>query len=86
MQALSDNYPERLKRIIMYPFPWYGRAIWSVVKVFIDKRTQDKAMLIGDTGKREFPPVLHEYIDPNCVPECCAGKSKEPVLDLLTTL
>lgn len=86
LKALSDNYPERLKRIVMYPFPWYGRAIWSVVKVFIDKRTQDKAMLIGDTGKREVPPVLHEFIDPACIPECCAGKSKEPILDLMTTL
>lgn len=56
------------------------------MKVFVDKRTQDKAMLIGDTGKREVPPILHQYIDPECIPECCAGKSKEPILDLMTTL
>lgn len=86
MQALSDNYPERLKRIVMYPFPWYGRAIWSVVKVFIDKRTQDKALLIGDTGKREIPPELSQFVDPDNIPECCAGNCKEPILDLLSTL
>jgi hypothetical protein len=85
-QALSDNYPERLKRIVMYPFPWYGRAIWSVVKVFIDKRTQDKAFLIGDTGKREIPAELAKYVDPANIPVCCAGKCTEPILDLMTTL
>jgi hypothetical protein len=40
ISTLSDNYPERLKRLIMYPFPWYGRALWSVLKMFVDKRTQ----------------------------------------------
>lgn len=85
-KALSDNYPERLKRIVMYPFPWYGRAIWSVVKVFIDKRTQDKAYLIGDTGKREIPKDLREFVDPANIPEVCGGTCKEPILDLMTTL
>ena len=70
----------------MYPFPWYGRAIWSLVKVFIDKRTQDKALLIGDSGKREIPPELASYVDPDNIPECCAGNCKEPILDLMTTL
>lgn len=49
-QALSDNYPERLKRLILFPFPWYGRAIWGVVKVFVDKRTQDKVR--GEENER----------------------------------
>jgi hypothetical protein len=70
----------------MYPFPWYGRAIWSIVKVFIDKRTQDKAILIADNGKRDVPPELAEYVDPNCIPECCAGKCKESIIDLAETL
>lgn len=86
LQALSDNFPERLKRIVMYPFPWYGRAIWSVVKVFVDKRTQDKALLIGDTGKREIPAELAKFVDPDNIPECCAGNCKDPILNLLTTL
>jgi hypothetical protein len=84
--VLSDNYPERLKRIVIYPFPWYGRAIWSLVKVFIDKRTQDKALLLSDTGKREVPPQLAKFIDPADVPECCGGKSKKPIMNLIDTL
>ena len=54
--------------------------------MFIDKRTQDKALLIGDSGKREIPPELASYVDPDNIPECCAGNCKEPILDLMTTL
>ena len=83
---MSDNFPERLKRIIMYPFPWYGRAIWGVVKVFIDKRTQDKAILIADSGKREIPPDLKLHVDPNNIPVVCAGNCTDPIIDLIETV
>ena len=49
VQILSDNYPERLKRLVIYPFPWFGRALWSVIKMFVDKRTQDKVVLLPGT-------------------------------------
>ena len=32
-KVLSDNYPERLRKLVIFPFPWYGRAIWGVVKM-----------------------------------------------------
>mmetsp|Transcript_30522 Transcript_30522/g.68248 ORF Transcript_30522/g.68248 Transcript_30522/m.68248 type:complete len:403 (-) Transcript_30522:74-1282(-) len=85
VKVLSDNYPERLKRIILYPFPWYGRAIWSVAKCFIDARTQDKALLIADTGL-DLPIELQRFVDPLDVPECCGGLCKDPMPDLLLTL
>lgn len=50
LQVLSDNYPERLKRLIIYPFPWYARAMWAMVKPFVDRRTQEKVVLLSDTG------------------------------------
>ena len=46
VQILSDNYPERLKRLVIYPFPWFGRALWGVIKMFVDKRSQDKVVLL----------------------------------------
>ena len=49
VQILSDNYPERLKRLVIYPFPWFGRALWSVIKMFVDKRSQDKVVLLPGT-------------------------------------
>lgn len=50
VQILSDNYPERLKRLVIYPFPWLSRALWGIIKMFMDKRTQEKVVLIpGET-------------------------------------
>jgi len=87
-QVLSDNYPERLKRLAMYPFPWYGRAIWSLVKVFVDKRTQDKVMLISSKtdAANPIPVELRDILDIEKVPECLGGKCKEPIINLLDTL
>ena len=56
ISVLSDNFPERLKRLAIFPFPWYGRAIWSILKVFVDKRTQNKVMLLSGDGT-SIPPV-----------------------------
>ena len=46
VQVLSANYPERLRRLVVYPFPWYGRAVWVVVKPFLDPRTAEKVVLL----------------------------------------
>jgi len=80
ISVLSDNFPERLKRLAIYPFPWYGRAIWSILKVFVDKRTQGKVM-IGPT-----PEEMVDIIDPECVPEVCGGKCREALIDMRVTL
>ena len=56
------------------------------MKVFVDKRTQDKAFLIADTGKREIPAELKKYVDPDNIPVCCAGNCKDPIIDLIDTL
>eukprot|EP01039_Chlorochromonas_danica_P010323 gene10323-11426_t len=83
-QVLSDNYPERLKRLVLFPFPWYGRAIWGVVKVFVDKRTQDKVLLLS-TGNNGIPNELLQYMDPASMPEFAGGTCKDPIVDLLET-
>lgn len=83
--CLSDNFPERLKRLVLFPFPWYGRAIWGVVKVFVDKRTQDKVMLLS-TNAQGIPSELLAFMDPSTMPEFVGGTCKEPIVDLLDTL
>jgi len=85
ISTLSDNFPERLKRLAIYPFPWYGRAIWSVLKVFVDKRTQEKVSLLSYSGNG-VPNELLEFMDPREMPECCGGLSKAPIVDLIDTL
>lgn len=86
LQTLSDNFPERLKRLAIYPFPWYGRAIWSVVKVFVDKRTQDKVLLVSQQSGKGLPSEIESIMDPAEIPECCGGLDSRPVLDLESTL
>eukprot|EP01035_Chromulina_nebulosa_P019936 gene19936-25899_t len=85
VQTLSDNFPERLKRLAIYPFPWYGRAIWSLVRVFVDKRTQEKVLLISHSGKG-LPKEITDIVDPSEIPECCGGTDTRPIIDLETTL
>ena len=87
-QVLSDNYPERLKRLILYPFPWWGRTIWSVVSMFVDKRTQEKVVLLsGDiTGQAPPPKELFDYVDPREIPTICGGVDKRPIVNIMDTL
>jgi hypothetical protein len=83
-QVLSDNYPERLKRLVMYPFPWYGRAIWSCVKMFVDKRSQEKVLLLA-SGDKGVPLEVQEFIEVGEMPVCCGGTNDTPVIDLVAT-
>ena len=82
---LGDNYPERLKALAIYPFPWYGRAIWSLLKVFVDKRTQEKVLLLP-SNPYQVPTELLKRIDVGQIPDLCCGKDLRPVFDVTTTL
>lgn len=81
VKVLSDNFPERLERLIIYPFPWFGRAIWSVAKTFIDQRTVDKVILLaqGPDGEYACPPKMSEYVDISEVPTVCGGRSNDAI-------
>lgn len=81
VKVLSDNFPERLERLIIYPFPWFGRAIWSVAKTFIDQRTVDKVVLLaqGPDGEYACPPKISEYVDIENVPVLCGGKCNDTI-------
>mmetsp|Transcript_20201 Transcript_20201/g.51861 ORF Transcript_20201/g.51861 Transcript_20201/m.51861 type:complete len:152 (-) Transcript_20201:186-641(-) len=63
---LSANYPERVKRIVIFPVPLVVRGIWSAVKLFLDPVTAEKAVLLsgGDPKKGiRYPAELGKYID-----------------------
>ena len=59
-KVLSDNYPERLKRLVLYPFPWWARTIWSMVGVFLDKRTAEKVVLLSGDSRERCPLSVEE--------------------------
>ena len=86
VQTFSDNYPERLRQLIMYPFPWYGRASWAVIKIFIDKRTQDKVQLLPALSTdQEFrlPNEVYELIDRTEIPDYLGGTDTRPSKNML---
>jgi hypothetical protein len=84
--VLSDNYPERLKRLILYPFPWWGRTIWSVASMFVDKRTQEKVVLLPGDGTNTPPKELYDYVDPREIPAVCGGVDKRPLVNMMDTI
>lgn len=82
VKVLSDNFPERLNKLIIYPFPFFGRAIWMVVRPFLDPRTADKVVLIpgGDyETNNTLPTELLQFVDPKQVPKVCGGQSLDPI-------
>lgn len=62
--VLPQKYPERVKRVVVYPMPsivWY---LWRIVSGFLDPVTREKfVILTGSAGKHaDCPPELAEYI------------------------
>ena len=45
--ALQNQYPERMKRCLVYPTDRVFRWIWKIVKVFFDPVTADKIAFVG---------------------------------------
>lgn len=85
VSTLSNNFPERMKAAYIFPFPFFGRVIWSVVKVCMDKRTQDKIHCLG-YDKAGVPPEILSVVDIEQMPAICRGNSKIPPKDLLASL
>lgn len=65
-KMMSDHFPERLKKCIVFPIPRYSLWIWEVVNKFLDPDTRNKIVLIAGAGDQESP-VPHsilEHIEP----------------------
>jgi len=62
--VLSDNFPERCCRVIVYPMPWGAATLWTGIKLFLDQNTADKVVLLSGPVTRGSPcPVeLAEYV------------------------
>ena len=66
----QDNFPETLYKMFIINAPMLFSVIWSVAKVFIDKKTQNKISIIGGRYKKE----LLKVIDINMLPKFLGGK------------
>lgn len=76
-RMFSENFPERLDQVILFPMPWYARAIWAAIKPFLDERTAEKVVLLD--GKLPMgapvPDTLYEFVNEEYIPEAPTGES-----------
>lgn len=49
------HFPDRLAMSIVYPLPFAGIAIWSMIKPFLDKRTVQKVAILKGACHRDSP-------------------------------
>lgn len=71
----QNYYPERLKRLFVINVPWYFTTIFALFKPFVDKRTQDKIIVLGT----DYMTALEQHIDRAEIPEYFGGESKDAI-------
>lgn len=67
---LSNNYPERLYRTVVYPSSMVFYGIWQVVQIFMDVVTREKVKPVM------YLSGVQEFIDDEHIPKCMGGKSE----------
>jgi len=57
--------PERLEACIIFPMPWIVRAVWYIVKGFMDVKTASKMQFLAGSSYQDapFPDGLSEFVD-----------------------
>jgi hypothetical protein len=65
----SNNFPERLHRLIAINCPWYFNALYALVSPFADPVTLAKFVILGSNYQDE----LKNYIDESHIPEEYGG-------------
>lgn len=71
-KLLQDQYPERLRKMIIYPFPWFLVWLFEAVKRFVDPATAAKIHLISGSDRLGAPaPVaeLRQFITKESLPQ-----------------
>lgn len=70
----QNNYPEHLGKMFIVNAPWAFKALWTVVKPWLDRRTQKKIDICSDKGTKK----LLEWVDADKLPDFLGGTAKEP--------
>ena len=48
---LSDTFPGRLQRIIVYPVPWVLNGLWGIIRPFLHPETASRVILLRGVGR-----------------------------------
>jgi len=70
----QDNYPEHLGNMFILNSGYTFSAVWSVIKPWLDERTQDKIKLCTAKADDQVWPI----IDPETFPEASLGPRPAP--------
>lgn len=63
----SNYYPERLGTVIVINAPFALSFAWKIIQTFLDNVTKRKIRILS-TDRKEWYPVLLEYIDEEQIP------------------
>ena len=74
LAEINKNHQlEIVNKIIMINAPFFFRAIFGAISIFMDERTKDKVIVLGSSYKEE----LAKYIDPKFWPSFAGGKDDQ---------
>lgn len=70
MACAQDNYPEIMGSIYLTNTGFMFKMLWNLVKVFLDKKTKDKIIVLGS----DYKAKLLEIIDKDDLPKELGGE------------
>uniref|UniRef100_A0A8C1BQ87 SEC14-like lipid binding 8 n=1 Tax=Cyprinus carpio carpio TaxID=630221 RepID=A0A8C1BQ87_CYPCA len=74
LTMFEENYPERLKRLLVIKAPKLFPVAYNLVKHFLSEDTRRKVIVLGSNWQE----VLQKYIDPEELPAYYGGKLTDP--------
>ena len=69
IKIAQDYYPEMMAKMFIINTGFTFKALWAVVKPFLDKKTKEKISILGSDYKKE----LNEWIDDDQLPDFLGG-------------
>ena len=69
--AIPDRYPERLRRVVVYPLPGWAKTLIGLVKRLLEPVTRDKIEVLAGSDAKDAPcPAgLAEHVALDAIPE-----------------
>ena len=83
--VLSDNFPERLKRTVLFPMPWYARLMKNAAALFMDPRSMAKIIFAGHDSDDRCPEML-TYISEDQITAVLGGTNPKPIPNVAAEL
>lgn len=76
----QNQYPEMLQNAIIFNAPVFFKAVWAIVRPWLDHATAERVIFVND------PARLHSLIDPSVLHERYGGTRKDEYLVLPDTV